>query len=189
MEAWLQDNIDDYGTYQGLADVFNGVFGTQRTATSLCVFCSRKGISKSRKYCVPPTAKGKKLYVAIGSEREVKDGRGNLLTLVKTSDDYVGHYKNSSAGHKNWEPKSRVLYAQAHGEIPEGYCVIFVDGDRRNFDVDNLRAVSKSMLVRLNKYGWINKGELTKTGIAYYDLMDAVKGGGHEQTKSERHKV
>lgn len=44
----------------------------------------------------------------------------------------------------NWLPKARVVYAAAHGAIPDGHMVEFRDGNRRNFALANLECVSKA---------------------------------------------
>jgi len=37
-----------------------------------------------------------------------------------------------------WKPKQRFIWEEAHGPIPEGHKVNFVDGNIRNFDLSNL---------------------------------------------------
>jgi len=98
----------------------------------------------------------------IGSERITKrDG-----VLIKVRD-----------GHKtrNWIAKSRYLYEQAYGKISKGHKVIFIDGNNRNFDLDNLVLVSNSEELLLNQYGLIKKdAELTKVGLNIAKVIDRV---------------
>ncbi|WP_436702547.1 HNH endonuclease signature motif containing protein [Bacillus cereus] len=44
-----------------------------------------------------------------------------------------------------------MLWEEENGPIPKGYVIIFGDGNRRNFQQDNLILVSKSQLAILNK--------------------------------------
>ena len=47
-------------------------------------------------------------------------------------------------------PYHRHLWQQAHGPIPSGYIVRFIDGDRANCSLDNLRCISRKEHNRLN---------------------------------------
>lgn len=47
--------------------------------------------------------------------------------------------------------KHRLLWEQHHGAVPQGMCVIFADGDKTNFAIDNLVCVNRGDLVQLNK--------------------------------------
>jgi len=45
----------------------------------------------------------------------------------------------------NFVLKHRLVYEQAHGEVPPGCNVVFADHDKRNFDPDNLVAVPRHL--------------------------------------------
>ena len=81
-----------------------------------------KGLTKAN---VTSFKKGNKPhnYKPLGSERIVKDG----YCEVKVSD--TG---------RRWIPKHVLIYEKHHGKVPKGSAVIFLDGDKRNFDIDNL---------------------------------------------------
>lgn len=52
------------------------------------------------------------------------------------------------------------LWEQAHGRrLPDGHVVIFLDGNNRNFDIENLRLISRAELLYLNRRG-LNLAEL-----------------------------
>lgn len=69
--------------------------------------------------------------VPVGTEREQEDG----YIAVKVQD---GH-KN-----QNWVAKHRLIWEQAHGPIPPGHIVIFLNGDRRDFRLENLKMISRA---------------------------------------------
>lgn len=99
-------------------------------------------------------------YKPLGSERIVKDG----YCEVKVSD--TG---------RRWRPKHVLIYEKHHGKVPKGSAVIFLDGDKRNFGIDNLYLVTRSQLAMLNKNNLIQKdAELTKTAINVVDLMKRI---------------
>ena len=81
-------------------------------------------------------------YSPVGTERITTDG----YTLIKT------------AMPNTWELKNRIIY----GNIPEGFVVIFKDGDRTNFDPKNLEAISKNESFNLNKNGYSTAHEELK---------------------------
>ena len=69
-----------------------------------------------------------------------------------------------------WEQTSRVIYRQRK-EIPDGYCVLFLDGDRYNLKISNLEAVPRSYLGLLDVYNLRSEHpEITRTGIKWCEL-------------------
>lgn len=65
-----------------------------------------------------------------------------------------------------WKSKHRYIYEQHFGKIPKNHKVIFLDGNNRNFNIDNLKLVSNAeeLIMNNNKLRYNNK-ELTETGI------------------------
>ena len=97
-----------------------------------------------KKGTIPPQ------YRPVGSERTNKDG----------------YIEIKVAGPRTWKLKQRYIYEQHYGEVPKDHNVIFADGNRQNFDIDNLIAVSRSEMLILNNHKLIYKDkELTKTGV------------------------
>ena len=118
-----------------------------------------KGLTKAN---VTSFKKGQKPhnYKPLGSERITKDG----YCEIKVSD--TG---------RRWKPKHVLIYEKHHGKVPKGSAVIFLDGDKRNFDIDNLYLVTRSQLAMLNKNSLIQKdADLTKTAINVVDLMKRI---------------
>lgn len=99
-------------------------------------------------------------YKPLGSERITKDG----YCEIKVSD--TG---------RRWRPKHVLIYEKHHGKVLKGSVVIFLDGDKRNFDIDNLHLVTRGQLALLNKNNLIQKdADLTKTAINVVDLMKKI---------------
>lgn len=85
----------------------------------------------------------------VGTERVSKDG----YVEVKVSERPSG----SGPSHDNWVGKHRLVWERSHGRrVPDGHAVIFCDGDRRNFDPENLLLVSRAELSMMNRsqHGW-----------------------------------
>ena len=104
-----------------------------------------------KKGTIPPN------YKPIGTERFAKDG----YIEVKVKDPNV------------WELKHRYIYKKYHGEIPNGYNVIFADKNISNFDIDNLILVSKAEMLILNKNKLIFEDkDFTKVGVNIAKILD-----------------
>ena len=104
-----------------------------------------------KKGTIPPN------YKPVGTERFAKDG----YIEVKVKDPNV------------WELKHRYIYKKHHGEIPNGYNVIFADKNISNFDIDNLILVSKAEMLILNKNKLIFEDkDFTKVGVNIAKILD-----------------
>lgn len=57
--------------------------------------------------------------------------------------DKEGYVLIKVEGERKMVFKHRHVWQQAHGEIPEGHCVSFRDGDKTNCDIDNLFLISR----------------------------------------------
>lgn len=74
-----------------------------------------------------------------------------------------------------WRFKHLLIWEEENGPIPDGHAVIFGDGNRRNFDLDNLLLVSRKQLLMLNRHNLIRDNvELTKTGIIVADIYSKM---------------
>ena len=71
-----------------------------------------------------------------------------------------------------WVFKHAYIYEKHFGKIQEGNQVIFLDGDKTNFNIENLKEVTRAQMVVMNKYGLRgNDAELTKAGIHVANLI------------------
>lgn len=74
-----------------------------------------------------------------------------------------------------WVPKHRYLYEQAYGPVSQEDVVIFIDGNNRNFDLDNLALITRRQLAILNKKKMlIDDKELNLAAISYAKLIAKV---------------
>lgn len=102
----------------------------------------------------------------IGTEYIKPDG----MILVKVNE------------HK-WEYKQRYIYETYHNiKLPTSTMVVFLDGDRNNFDIDNLMAVSTPEYNCIKNKKLISKNsELNKTAFmsarVYYKVKELSKEG------------
>jgi hypothetical protein len=82
--------------------------------------------------------------------------------------------KNPYTGHSTrFRQKHVYLWEQANGPVPDGMAVCFRDGDKRNFDMNNLMLISRAELLRLNKHGYKDAPDDLKPSILALTKMEA----------------
>lgn len=85
----------------------------------------------------------------IGSERTKADG----MIQVKV-------------GRNKWEYKQRMIYEKAYGKLPKNMYVIFLDQNRNNFELSNLKAVTaKEAGFMANQKIFSKNPDITSTGV------------------------
>ena len=98
----------------------------------------------------------------IGTEKILADG----YVWVKITDQPKVRKSD------NWKQKQRLIYEQLHGPILDNVKVIFLDGNNRNFDPDNLAPVTNREHLEMNRNGFRTKDpELTKAAINLVKLI------------------
>ena len=105
-------------------------------------------------------------YLPIGSTRLTKDG----YIERKMTDD------PSLVPARRWVMEHRRVWEQHNGPIPDKHVVVFLDGDKLNCQIDNLRCVSRSVLQYMNKTG-LNEttGEMRKAAILTSEVMTRAR--------------
>lgn len=96
----------------------------------------------------------------VGSERITKNG----YIEIKISEP------------NKWQLKHRYVYEKEYGEIPKGFNLIFLDGDRQNIKLDNLKLVSKAEDLIMNNNKLFNKNkEITNTGTIIAKVINETR--------------
>lgn len=74
-----------------------------------------------------------------------------------------------------WRQVHRLVYEQAHGAIPKGKCVTFLDGNNRNFDINNLVLISmdENRILNHRKLRHTDK-DIATAGIALARLESTI---------------
>jgi hypothetical protein len=161
-KAYVRDNIKKMTSLE-LTAAFNEKFGLSISTTAMRGNFARWGLKTGRdtrlkKGCEPfnkgtvgimkanrgsfKKGHNEENYLPVGSERIRADG----YTYAKT------------AMPNTWQEKHRIIY----GDIPEGFVVIFKDGNRTNFDPENLEAIPRNESFNLNKNGYSTAHEELK---------------------------
>lgn len=110
----------------------------------------------------------------IGSERKTKDG-------------YIEIKINDGKLNKNWMCKHRYVYQKHYGKIPEGYNVVFLDGDKNNCNISNLEIISKAEDLIMNQYKLFTKNkDLTKIGLSIAKVVDKTNELKNKKMQKEK---
>lgn len=145
-------NLDD------LLEVAKSKYHYNITKVMLTKYLSRKQIRyKNYKDSMARYMCGK---VKIGTERIKPDG----MIQVKISP-------------RKWEYKQRYIYEQYYGvKLTSDDYIIFLDQDRTNFDINNLRRISRrESSIVANQDLFFKNPTLTETGIEIAKLMIKTK--------------
>ena len=102
-------------------------------------------------------------------------GNSHIHNLKTIGDEYInsdGFVMIKLDNPARWVHKHRYIYEQAFGEIPKDKVLIFLDGDKQNLSLDNLKCISRKQLVKMNQNKlFFNNAELTEAGSELANLM------------------
>ena len=183
------------GVYnKDLADQVNKKFGTDFNAVSMGNFKNRlgvksgidatfmKGVRRSpgtefKKGHVPINKGTKGMFPNAGGATRFKKGHvpHNFRPVGSERCNVDGYWEVKVADPKTWKPKHVIVWEAANGPVPEGHCVIFLDGDKNHISLDNLALISRATNARRNQIGLHgNSSELGKVAVATAELLTLV---------------
>lgn len=121
-----------------------------------------------------PANRGKKGQCAAGCEKSwFKKGHipKNYRPVGSERVNVDGYVEIKVAEPNKWRLKHRVIWEEAKGAIPKNSFVIFVDGDKENVALDNLRLIERGTHAVMNHAG-LSKfgGEFKDTAIVIANL-------------------
>jgi len=155
---FLVKNVSRY-TYPKLTEEFNLKFGTNQTITSIRGQCIQYLHAKRAENSFSAST------LPLGSEVE------------KNGQIYVKVSETPFERAERWKAKSRIVYENEYGKIPEGYSIIFLDGNKKNCDIKNLYCVNNNVRACLAREKWYKKdGQITLTAVKCAELMCSLKG-------------
>ncbi|WP_264647951.1 HNH endonuclease signature motif containing protein [Bacillus thuringiensis] len=188
---FLAENIKGR-TRKELCEMFNAYFGLNLGLNQITAYIKnnglRSGLDARFAEGSKPWNKGKKGICTGGSQTQFKKGQRphNYKPVGSERLNSDGYVDVKVAEPNKWRAKHQLLWEKENGPIPKGYVIIFGDGDRRNFQQDNLILVSKKQLAILNKNRLIqNDADLTRIGIAIANIYKKI-GDRKKDTKSKR---
>lgn len=165
-------------TYKEIVAEWNKTFAEPITVSRVKGYMAnhkiKNGLTGQFKKGNVPYNKGKHIPT-VGRMGETQFKKGNLPHNTKpvgteriTRDGYI-EVKIKMRPNKNgdnWKPKHRIVWEEAYGPIPKGHKLLFLDGNRQNCCIDNLRIVTDEEELAFNRIKVeTNAAELTDLKI------------------------
>jgi hypothetical protein len=147
-----------------LAKALNEKFQTNHSDGSVRTVAKKLGVRKSKncrtRFCAESGE-------PLGSEK--------IIAGYK----YIKVSKSNGGFYKDWKRESTIVWEQHNGEIPNGYMVVMLDGNKLNTNIENLCMISKKVAARMaNGHGksfWSEFPEVTRTAIEVCKLDEVIK--------------
>jgi len=184
IKLFIKNNVKGL-TNKDLTELVNEKFNTDYTVLQIDGYKSRNHLSSGltghfEKGHVPSN-KGKhmseeqykKCAATMFKKGHVSDNKRPVGSERVTVDGYI---EVKTANPKTWRLKHNVIWEEKNGKIPPKHCIIFLDGDKQNLNIENLCCISRAVHKILNK----NKlrstfPEITASNIANTQLKIAIK--------------
>ena len=183
-EGFIRSNVKGIGNEE-LANMVNAQFGLNITKKQMkqwkCNHHVSSGLTGRYEKGHVPDNKGKKMSKEIYYKcKGTMFKKGNIPHNHRP----IGSERINASGYtevkveepNKWRPKHQVVWEREYGKIPKQHVIIFADGNKQNFDLDNLVCVSRQELVRLNNNQMtLNNKEVTQAYIGIVKLQLLIK--------------
>lgn len=80
-----------------------------------------------------------------------KKGVSNYKELPVGSESCKDGYVIVKQADGTWKLKTHIIWEQHYGPIPDKHMIIHADGDKHNFDIDNLMMIDWAIMIRMNR--------------------------------------
>jgi hypothetical protein len=162
-EKWLRKNVPGK-SFIAITDLFNSRFDADFTPLQIRGFCNKQGIMAGKMF---------RREFPVGAERVWKSRK---KVFVKMPDG-------------SWLLKHYAVWEKAHGKIPAGHKVIFLDRNTSNFALKNLELVTNPEVIHLQNSGfWCNDREVSRTALAMVRHNLAIHRRLEKKLGAEEHK-
>ena len=156
-KQWLRENHHKY-LIRDLSTKFNERFGTNKTSDMIWGVCKeRLNLTNSS-------------YEYISNKEGFRGSHKPLLSERSDGEFTVVKVSQKGSKRQQWIPKQRYIWEQHYGKkVPEDYRVIFLDGNKNNFSINNLACVDRQTQLCVANYQDCS-AELKRLKIASFKL-------------------
>jgi len=175
---FISEHVKGTGTKE-LTEMFNSHFGLTLKSSLIRAFKKNHNLKSGldatfKKGQIPPN---KGTHIGGWKPTQFKTGHRphNYLQVGSERINGDGYLDIKIADPHKWRGKHILVWEENNGPLPKGYCIIFGDRDRCNFEPNNLIMVSRQQLAVLNNNNLIkNDADLTRTGVIIADLYQKI---------------
>ena len=184
VRQYISDHYSGTGP-KAMTDKLNERFGTSYTVSQIKAYYHNYHINSGltghfEKGCVPVN-KGRKGMRVHPNSAATQFRKGNVPvntyhigTLIERQDGYL--YRKTGPGRFDWRQEHILVWEAVNGPLPEGCMLTFLDGNRKNISLDNLRVIDKKTNLELNRKRLRSSDpELNDTAITLAELMTKTR--------------
>lgn len=204
MDDWLREKYPDCNyDFVKLAGVFNKEFGTDKSASCITKHLERMGVHTPRKKeslqkkVIKRSGNPDRIYrnrgmFAKGKPSASTDNQLPIGTIRVAQSNHVkipfvkvqlcngdsGQMRSRGHNYKRpwWIPLKEKVWMDAYGAIPDGFCVVCVDKNQMNCDLNNLMLLDKrgTAIMASHKW-WMDNKILVENAITWCNLYFVAK--------------
>lgn len=171
-------------SYKEIQEAFTEKFGWDISRKQVSAYIKNNNLNTGRTGCFEkghiPANKGQKMSPEV--YEKIK------RTMFKKGDMPVNHRPVGSeritrdgyievkvAEPNKWKLKHRCVWENENGKIPNGHAILFLDGNKLNVDISNMKLVKRSELLIMNRYDLYGAdAQLTEAATNLAKLIDAT---------------
>ena len=181
MKQFILENYKGVSTKE-LTDRFNARFGTDLEPKNMKYYKANHHLDSGLDGRFAPGHisfnKGKKMPADMYEKCKgtmFKKGNipGNHRPVGSERINKYGYIEIKVEEPTKWCLKHNVVWEQHNGKIPKGSVVIFLDGNKLNVDISNLKMITRSELLIMNRYNLYGAdAQATETATNLATLID-----------------
>lgn len=150
---------------QELTEILNNKFKTNYSVENIKRYCNRNGLYNGNtgqfKKGIIPLNKGAKMPEHIYERcANTMFKKGNSINIVTVGTERIskdGYIEIKVEQPNKWELKHKHIFEKEYGRVPKGHCIIFLDQNKQNVDIKNLKLIKRSELLVMNRRGMFFK--------------------------------
>lgn len=183
MKKFIQEN--QYGiSRKELKNIFNEKFNTSLSTDVLKGYCTRNKLNNgfSGRYQKGQISHNKGVpmdRIVYEKCKSTMFKKGNIPKNHKPVGseriNVYGYVEIKVQEPRKWRQKHNVIWESVNGPIPKDSVVIFLDQNKLNISIENLRIIKRKELLIMNRNGlFTSNSELTEVGTNYAKLVSAA---------------
>ena len=182
---WLKVNSGKYSTFQDCVDDFNNLFGTEHSFERLRSYCISNGWCERKKKTDSNRGQWKKggthqEECPIGTIR-YQNNKPYIKVKMCNGKSRAESENNQHHGLKEpfWKPLQKKIWEDHYGEVPKGYVVCSLNGDRADENIKNIGIIDKRYTGVMGSKGWWTENSvITGDGVMWCNLYATAKDHG-----------